>query len=134
MCTMGGAFDAHNDTDNMNFISNLDGAHPTTMTWSEIKNTTDKAYFYATKFNFKVTKAMVIADASIKFLNPANNKTLQFDHDYSLDDRTSNPRKVKGPVDIGPSNVNGNFGIALSNAIMTKLELKDNDVVYFNVE
>ncbi len=140
VCTMGGLFDSYNENDDLTIISNLDATefgstiNPPGMKWSEIRDLSDKYYFYSLRFNLKKAKAVDIAKAQISFLNPATNKTYGFIHDYKLDGNVNKPRVVKGPVNYGPKTSNGNFGISLSVALMDKLGLKDNDVVYFVVE
>jgi hypothetical protein len=136
---MGGIFNTYNDADNMTFIANLDkdfgqNINPAKVYFNEVKANTEKNYFYSCRFNNKKVSANTVAKGTTIFLNPANDEVFTLKHSYQLDATNNQTRSFNGPVDIGPKTNDGNFAIGMSVALMKKLGLKDNDVIYFNVE
>ena len=136
---MGGIFNTYNEADNMTFIANLDkdfgqNINPAKVYFNEVKANTEKNYFYSCRFNNKKVSANTVAKGTTTFLNPANDEVFTLKHSYQLDATNNQTRSFNGPVDIGPKTNDGNFAIGMSVALMKKLGLKDNDVIYFNVE
>ena len=136
---MGGVFNSYSESDDMVFIANLDAAfgpppNPAKVRFNEAKAVTEKNYFYSCRFNNKKVSASKVAKGKTIFLNPANDETFTLNHSYQLDASNNQTRSFNGPIDIGPKTTDGNVAIGMSVALMKKLGLKDNEVVYFNVE
>jgi len=86
---------------------------------------------YETKFSvqrFKDGKANILTDqyTITEFLNPRNKKSLRL-----VTVINNNSKLYQGPVSIGPE-IDG-YGIGLSKSLMTKLDIWDDQIVFFRL-
>jgi len=131
---MGGAKYDVKDNNEMQLISlldaNLRAINPRKLPWSEVKNTGQ--YFFACKFDLHYTTPDYIAAATTTFYNP-NTKGDIFilQPNYQLD-KNNGKIQVQGAIDIIPNSLS--YGMVMSGELMRKLNLHDNDVVYFKME
>jgi hypothetical protein len=109
--------------------------NPNTILWGDVQKYSPNGYYYSLKFdlaNVQYTPATEhVIKSNIKFFNPKNmNKT----HEITGAGAGSvlTPYNVQGPINVGP-NVTG-YGVALSNELARKLDVRDGDVVYFQME
>lgn len=104
---------------------------PNSLNWLEVSRQTEEQYFYSTKFKLNEVSADNVINAKSIFYNPKNKKTITINPNYKLDFFTSNPRKFEGPIDVFPEK--DTFAMGMSIKLMKYLDLKDGDVVYFNL-
>lgn len=131
---MGGAKYNVDDKNEMELINKLDSKlrtiNPKKLPWAEIKNTGQ--YFFACKFDLRYTTADYIASATTTFYNPQTKGDLfTLTPNYQLD-KDHGKIQVQGAVDIIPNSLG--YGIVMSGELMKKLDLHDDDVVYFKME
>ena len=101
--------------------------------WIDIDYKNEKSLFYSTNFDTsKVNVDTLFKNTnSTTFYNPIGKVgPFKISHSYSLG--VTDPKDAQGPIDIGP-NIEMR-GIALSGALMKKLDVKDGDVIYFWVD
>ena len=121
-----------NDTDSMSLITKSNFKQDPAFTWGNIRQFSDKYYFYSTRF---ILDKMDVNDTLTKyktlFLNPNKNKNMTLSHVYSLDKAKQSPIAFGGPID----NIRDEkeYGIALSPKLMKDLDLQDGDIVYFKL-
>ncbi len=97
----------------------------TKLTWGEIRKTD---IFFSSRFLLhKVTPDKILVSKT-RFFNPINRKLLVLESGNNLN---STPKKVQGPINVGPPNEI--YGIGMSKTLMSNLGLKDGDVVYFEM-
>jgi len=102
-------------------------------TWGNIRQFSDKYYFYSTRFiSDKMDINETLTDYKTLFLNPKGNKNMTLPHVYSIDNTIQTPIMFGGPID----NIRDEkeYGIALSPKLMKDLDLQDGDIVYFKLE
>ena len=85
--------------------------------------------FYATRFELNTGIPNMLTGCTTDFVNPKNGNT---DSVQSTNSLGTSPKSVTGAVHVGPATEE--YGIALSNAIMKKLDLYDGQVVYFRIK
>ena len=118
--------DVYNYIKTVNVVSN-NTKDPNHITWGQIK--TSKNNFYGINFDIINLKELNdIIKSKIIFTNPNNKKTLSIE---PITETTITPQNIHGPAFIGP-NVNG-YGIAISSNIAKKLDIKDGQVIYFEM-
>jgi hypothetical protein len=105
------------------------------ITWGEVKKIVPNGYYYGLRFdlsNVQYTPAgNHVLSSTITFFNPNNlQKTVTIPGIGNQ--KTIAPANVSGPINIGP-NITG-YGVAISNQLAKKLDVKDGDVVYFQME
>lgn len=137
---MGGDKNPISDNVTMNILCNLPNVttSPSQVLWEELKVLSKDHDFYTTKFILNSSdKATMISNKKTIFMNPnpgKNDKSITINPVYELiRNNPSYPTKkleVTGAVSVGPL-VSG-YGIAMSESLMRKLDLHEDDVVYFN--
>lgn len=138
---MGGIFDAKNLTNEMLVIGRLTSSShattgkplPSTLTWQEVSQQTQKQYFYSTKFKLNEVNADKVITAKSIFYNPKNRKTITLNPRYTLDFSVldGEPRGYQGPIDVFPEM--DTYAMGMSIKLMKYLGLGNGDVVYFNL-
>ena len=127
---MGGKNYPIDDSVRMGVISRLPNTSP--LLWAEAKLTTGTTDFYSTKFNLSSTEftADKIVDPLVRtiFVNPKTKQTETLAYTIS---GSGNTRVIQGPIGNGPDIAN--YGVGMSSSLMKKLNLVDNDVVYFRM-
>jgi len=109
------------DDKTMNIVNNL--------TWSQLNPKTNK--FYSTRFRVSQKySAEKIRTATTTFLNPLNKKQVVLTPNYQLDPTLGNIL-TQGPVSSGPDSKE--YGITMSESLMSELGLFDGNVVYFRM-
>jgi hypothetical protein len=119
-----------NDTDSMSLITKSNFKQDPAFTWGNIRQFSDKNYFYSTRFILdKMDVNETLTDYKTLFLNPNKNKNITVNHQDSLD---KTKPIARGPID----NIRDEkeYGIALSPKLMKDLDLQDGDIVYFKLE
>ena len=97
--------------------------------WSTIKDSTYK--FYTSTFQLsRIVNEAKIRTAVTTFKNPKNGKTTVLNPSYQLDSSLGTII-ANGPVSVGPNSTE--YGMGMSNQLMTELGLYDGDVVYFKM-
>jgi len=121
---MGGPSYRLNDNDNMLIISGIKSSPNIIKKWSDIKQTLSEYY----SVRLDETNKSEILNLKTEFLNPRNSNKYTLEH---IVDHNNNI--YKGPVHIGPTISNENFGIGMNSELMKKLKLNEGDIVYFRL-
>jgi hypothetical protein len=114
----------------MSLITKSNFKQDPAFTWGNIRQFSDKNYFYSTRFILdKMDVNETLTDYKTLFLNPNKNKNITVNHQDSLD---KTKPIARGPID----NIRDEkeYGIALSPKLMKDLDLQDGDIVYFKLE
>jgi hypothetical protein len=103
--------------------------------WKDVQKYSPNGYYYSLRFDLSNIEYAQPSDhvmsSNITFFNPKNMKKTHT-IEGTLAGSVINANTVEGPINIGP-NVTG-YGIAISNQLAKKLDVKDGDVVYFQME
>jgi hypothetical protein len=109
--------------------------NPNTILWQDVQKYSPKGYYYSLRFDLPNVEFKPATDhilgSTITFFNPKKMEKKQLVTGAGPGSVLT-PFNVQGPINIGP-NVNG-YGIALSNELARKLDVGDDDVVYFQME
>lgn len=98
--------------------------------WSDVNNSDMK--FYNLKFKLNVANADTIRGAKTEFKNPLTNKTLILEPEYQLDRSDDSIKiKVQGPISVGPRL--DEYGMGMSQQLMSDLKINDGEVIYFRM-
>jgi len=101
----------------------------TKIIWSDIK---DNSEVFSLRFDIPQGSAQFVMDTKTTFVKAdSDNKPYVLNSEYNY---TSNPKVLKGPINIGPLETIGKYGIAMNETLMNKLGVVDGDVVYFFME
>lgn len=120
------------DNITMNILCNLPEVttDPDEVLWGELKALTGSHDFYTSKFVLNSSdKSTLISKKDVVFMNPKNSKKVTLDQKYELLRDNTHKLNVTGAVGIGP--IDKGYGIAMSESLMRKLGLQEDDVVYF---
>ena len=108
-------------------------ANPSKITWDMIDQLSSTQNFYSTKFIFENNiKPDILIGKQTVFLNPNLDEPekITIVHNYSLD--LEEGINISGPINSGPSKTS-KAGIGMSYALMKRLNIFDNQVVYFKI-
>lgn len=129
---MGSEKNKLSDDVTMNILCNLPDVttDPEQVLWGELKSLTGSHDFYSTKFVLNSRdRATMISKKTTIFMNPnLNDKSVTLDPVYVLD-RKNQSLNVRGAVNVGP--IDKGYGIGMSESLMRKLGLQEDQIVYF---
>jgi hypothetical protein len=121
---MGGPSYNLSDNNNMLIISGINSSPNVIKKWGDIKQTLSEYY----SVRLDETKKYEILKLKTEFLNPRNGNKYILEH---IVDHNNNI--YKGPVHVGPTIGDENFGIGMNSELMKKLKLNEGDIVYFRL-
>lgn len=144
-CVMGGKNYTPEDDIEMSILNRVTSKtinsgvpeRPNKIFYKDIKDNKNNE-FYSMKFDLSSSFPSRIISATTTFLNPnvKNGKPVivkpYWSSDISPDSKVMNLSDITGPIHRGP-NLAG-FGVALSKKLMSNLDLKDGQVVYFTMD
>lgn len=117
----------------MNILCNLPEVttDPDEVLWKELKPLSKDHDFYTSKFLLNSSdKPTLISKKKTIFMNPnLSDKTITLTPNYELLRNETHKLNVTGAVGVGP--IDKGYGVAMSESLMRKLGLLEDDIVYF---